>query len=57
MKTVLHDDNVERGLYPLNSLEKEVIRSFSLQIVQQVVCQSKLPVLSESFDQVVCDAC
>jgi hypothetical protein len=28
MKTVLHDDNVERGLYPLNSLEKEVIRPF-----------------------------
>jgi hypothetical protein len=69
-RRVLHDDMVERGLYPLKSLGKEVLAVTkpsharwhsrlghpALQIVQCMLGQNKLPVSNESWSK-VCDAC
>jgi hypothetical protein len=62
---------LKEGLYPLKSLEKHVFLATkpsqsrwhsrlghpSLQIMHQVLSQNKLPVPSESSNQMVCDAC
>jgi hypothetical protein len=69
-KRVLHRGKVERGLYLLKSLEKQVcdvtkssqerwhsrLEHPSLPIMQRVLGQNKLLVSKESCESVVCDA-
>jgi hypothetical protein len=67
---VLHHDRVEKGMYPLKSLERSDLAAKpsqarwhsrlghpALQIVQRVLSQNKLPVSSELSSLEVCDAC
>jgi hypothetical protein len=70
-RRVLHHCKIERGLYPLKSLQKQVCAITkpskerwhsqlvhpSLPFVQRVLGQNKLPVSKESCESVVCDAC
>jgi hypothetical protein len=66
----MHHGKVEKGLYPLKSLEKQVcfvtkpsqarwhshLGHPSLQIVRHVLGHNNLPVSNESFATEVCDA-
>ena len=67
---MLHNDRVEKGMYPLKSLERSDLAAKpsqarwhsrlghpSLQIVRRVLGHNNLPVSNESFDTEVCDAC